>query len=749
MKPPPFLLGTALAFWGWQSDFLIPGVMMGLIVESARLVQARWEFSDEDFSRVWTFCSLLFLAAGVFAFTNNNGPESFGNWFQNPGFRTQGGAGLSAARTGAAIFRWLPMIFFPFLAAQLFSVREIIPLSTISLLVRRRQRREKKAGRPVPPSRNVNIAWPYFVGTVLAASVHRSDDASFFWGLAVLLAWALWTQRSGRFALVIWFATLAVAVALGFTGQRGYGYLQRYLEGMGADWLSRLMRRNVDSSQTRTALGQIGDIKTSGRIVIRLEPKKGSPVPTYLREASYRFYKAPAWSAGSSRDDFQGVPEEAPVNSGNWTVLKENTNTHGVNIACYLEGVKHGSSAGLLPLPAGVGRFEKLPAYVLSRNSAGAVLAEGPGLLIFDAFYNPGATLDSRPGTGSTNQNRQPPAGPVPVGSEMLDSFRTLTNLTPRKAEHTNEDLRVPEREEPALEQVITELQLRGLAREKVLQKVRGFFADKFTYRTWQPPGKLGTNETALSRFLLKTHAGHCEYFATASTLLLRRLDIPTRYAVGYAVHETSGSGYVVRLRDAHAWCLVWNEDKKIWDDFDTTPASWVEEEGKHASAFQWLQDAWTRLGFEFAKLRWGQSNLRLYLLIAIVPGLAVLFYQIVFRRGRRRKKAAGLSGAEIFNWPGLDSEFYQLETKLAERGVARGTSEPLNEWLTRVATTPGLTELCAPLQEILRLHYRYRFDPLGLSEVDRDVLRREVKACSESLKRVEAFTSAREGERQ
>ena len=160
MKPPPLLLGAALAFWGWQSDFLIPGVMMGLIVESARLVQARWEFSDEDFSRVWTFCSLLFLAAGVFAFTNNAGPENFGSWFQSPGLRTQGAAGLSAARTGAAIFRWMPMIFFPFLAAQLFSVREIIPLSTISLLVRRRQRRARKEGRPVPPSRNVNIAWP-------------------------------------------------------------------------------------------------------------------------------------------------------------------------------------------------------------------------------------------------------------------------------------------------------------------------------------------------------------------------------------------------------------------------------------------------------------------------------------------------------------------------------------------------------------------------------------------------------------
>ena len=59
--------------------------------------------------------------------------------------------------------------------------------------------------------------------------------------------------------------------------------------------------------------------KTSGRIVIRLEPKKGSPVPTYLREASYRFYRVPAWSAGSSRDDYgsvSGAPPDRKLDRG-------------------------------------------------------------------------------------------------------------------------------------------------------------------------------------------------------------------------------------------------------------------------------------------------------------------------------------------------------------------------------------------------------------------------------------------------
>ncbi len=71
MKPPPFLLGAALLFWGWQSGFLIVGAVMAVVLEGARLMKARWEFAEDDFSRVWTFCTLLFLAAGVYAFTDS------------------------------------------------------------------------------------------------------------------------------------------------------------------------------------------------------------------------------------------------------------------------------------------------------------------------------------------------------------------------------------------------------------------------------------------------------------------------------------------------------------------------------------------------------------------------------------------------------------------------------------------------------------------------------------------------------
>lgn len=218
--------------------------------------------------------------------------------------------------------------------------------------------------------------------------------------------------------------------------------------------------------------------------------------------------------------------------------------------------------------------------------------------------------------------------------------------------------------------------------------------------------------------------------------LLLRQLKIPARYAVGYAVHEPSGSGYVVRLSDAHAWCLVWNETQQTWEDFDTTPASWIAEEARNRSPFRWLSDIWSRLKFEFAKFRWGQSKLRQYLLWIVVPGLALLLYQIIFRRGRRRQASKRTDEGFITQWPGLDSEFYQLEKQIATRGVLRKPSEPLNEWLRRVAENPALAGLQEPLRALLRLHYRYRFDPLGLSDADREALKQVTRACLERLDR-------------
>ncbi len=689
MRLPPWLLGATLLFWGWQTGFVIAGVIMAAAVEGPRLVKARWEFSDEDLARIATFCTVAALAMALYAFTSREGPASFGGMFSDPNPYHANRLSLSAQKTATAILQWLPMALFLFVAAQVYSGREGVPVSTTSLLLRRRRRKALQAGRVPPPDHIVDATFPYFLVCLFAASAHSGGNTAFYWGACLLVGWALWPQRSKRFGTAVWAGVFGLTMLGGYAGQRGIIGLQRAMENYNPQWLVGGGRHGFDPSQSRTEIGEIGAIKTSGTIVIRLSTSEGQPAPEHLMEASYRLYRGTAWNVGGAKD-FGDISPEADGTT--WVLQPGATNAAEVNIACYLDG-----GTALLPLPTGCRKLEHVPQYTLIRtNGVRAVMAEGPGLMIFDAQQGDGTLTNSPPGP---------------------------------------EDRDVPDRENAALEQVISELPVADKSREEKLQAVSEFFQSKFRYSLWQrPSGRGSTNETPLGRFLLRTRNGHCEYFATATVLLLRKLGIEARYAVGYAVHERSGKGYVVRERDAHAWCLAWNGDRKVWEQFDTTPPSWMAEEGKRASVWQFISDGWSWLWFEFSRFRWSQTNLRQYILWGLVPVLGFLFYQIVFRR-RRRKNAATRAGGSAVRWAGWDSEFYLLEKELAKRGFARDSNEPLAPWLRRIMAQPVLAEAGGALSELLRLHYRHRFDPEGLSATERESLRAQAEACLARLK--------------
>jgi protein-glutamine gamma-glutamyltransferase len=689
MKTPPMLVGAALLFWGWQTGFFVVAALMAVVLEGSRFIKLRWELRSDDFIRIWVFCTLLLLASAAYAFASNNGPTNFRGLFANGGLAASSNLGNVSAKTAVLLIRWLPLVFFLFVAAQVFSTQEGIPLEASALLLRTRWKKLKRPSQPTTAARAVNVAYIYFIVCLFAASTfpHIPASEGFFVGLCGLVTWGLWPYRSRRFNLAVWLCVLALAVGLSFGGQRGLVQLQRAIIQYDPQWLAGLADDGFDPMESRTEIGQIGRIKTSRRIVLRLETANDAAPPSYLREASYRHYKSGVWYSGSPKDDFTTVNEE-PLNSGNWPLLKGRTNSQTLNIACYLPGGR-----GLLPLPSDSGRLEQLPAYLVQKNRLGTVHAQGPGLVIFNALYGTGAAMDFPP--------------------------------------DTNEDLFVVERERPALDQIISELHLDELDDRKKLQAISRFFATQFTYSLWQqPPRMTDTNATPIGRFLLKSHKGHCEYFATATVLLLRQLNIPTRYTVGYAVHERSGNGYVVRQNDAHAWCRVWDNERKTWENFDTTPGSWFAAENQQRSSFQFLSDWWSRAMFEFSKFRWGQSRLRQLLPWSLAPVLVVLLYQILFRTKARRVREKSKAKSSDVLRPGTDSEFYELERALVQRGATRHPSEPLSDWLRRTATTPDMAALNEALGEILHLHYRYRFDPRGLSADHRERLRREVAAC-------------------
>jgi transglutaminase-like putative cysteine protease len=78
-----------------------------------------------------------------------------------------------------------------------------------------------------------------------------------------------------------------------------------------------------------------------------------------------------------------------------------------------------------------------------------------------------------------------------------------------------------------------------------------------------------------LADFLFERRQGHCEYFASAMTVMLRTLGIPARVVNGFRSDEFNDvtGNYVVRAKDAHAWVEAYFPGYG-WQTFDPTPAS-------------------------------------------------------------------------------------------------------------------------------------------------------------------------------
>jgi transglutaminase-like putative cysteine protease len=77
-----------------------------------------------------------------------------------------------------------------------------------------------------------------------------------------------------------------------------------------------------------------------------------------------------------------------------------------------------------------------------------------------------------------------------------------------------------------------------------------------------------------LASFLFERKKGHCEYFASSMTVMLRTLGIPARVVNGFRggeYNDLTGS-YILRERDAHSWVEAYFPEFG-WVAFDPTPA--------------------------------------------------------------------------------------------------------------------------------------------------------------------------------
>lgn len=647
INPPPLLLGAALLFWGWRAEFLPLAVMMAITLEGARYVSLRWQFSDKDINRLVDLTSVLVLAVAVYMYATRSAPGFF------------------------IVAQWLPMLIFLVVGAQIYSSQGTLPFSALFVTLRR-----QKPQQDTRPERRVDIRFPYAAVCMLAASMVTVRTPWFYAGICALAAWALWNSRPRRYHLATWGGILLSVVALGYAGHVGLNRLQNIVVDLAVE---RMVWSDRDPYRATTAIGHIGRLKLSERILLRVKLPQQANGSLLLRQASYDSYASGTWRAANDR--FEAVAEDSTP--GTWQLGESGSLDGAVTVSGYLR-----RGRGILAMPNGSSLIENLPAGSLNRNRYGVVKVENaPGLVNYTARFRSDVSLDIEP---------------------------------------TKKDLVIPNRYESVLGEVVFGLELNKQDPNTVLAALARHFRDNFSYSLVK---EHDAKYAPLSDFLLSSRSGHCEYFATATALLLRAAGIPTRYATGYSVQEYSDldNMHIVRQRHAHAWVLAYIDG--TWRDVDFTPPAWVLLEDQAAPWWKSLYDFGSHIRFLFSNWRWSErdaawADVQIGMLILLA---ALLGWRLYFKERIRRARSKKGSDSPASGGSGRESAFCRIVSYLGRLGLPRRPGETLNQWIQRITDGDAFAMDKDALQTALTLHYRARFDPQGLMPDERERLQSTV----------------------
>jgi len=626
MTAPRGLIGAALAYWGYALGLAPLGIAAGLGIEALTLLPAHPLRPGAPAAAILRLATAAAVLALAYAAATLRMPEALYAWV-----------------------RWLPLLLVAFPATQRLSRAGLSPALLAKVF--------GPARAPPPEAPPVDVTHAYVAICLVAAGAAAPSARGFYPAAALLVGWALLARQPRRRWLPC-IGSAAAGVLLGYAIHVGVARLQNSVEEWGAELYYDLFVASADPFRERTRIGDLGQLKLSDRIVLRVVPEGPRPAEILLREAVFDSYASGEWRSA------QRAFENRQRTGDAWR-LGDGPGMHAVTVRQTLAG-----GEGLLALPAGARR--------LTRLDAGTVVESMPGgtTRVKDAprFIAPRIAYDDEADTASL-------PGAV--------------------------DLRVPDHLAAVLDQVIAASRLAQGSPEATIQAVREFFGSRFAYTLYlASPGAGGAGRT-LSDFLLRDRQGHCELFATATVLLLRRAGVPARYAVGYSAQEYSDleSAFIVRHRHAHAWAIALVGGR--WIAVDTTPSNWAqEEESATRSALTPLLDriSWavhTVIRWWMAQRagdfgRWGAI---------VTAGLLAWLAAGRIRRGRGGAARPTRPDAIARAW-------LEIDRIAARAGHPRSSGETPREWWLGLQRQPDAAPWSASIRPLVEAYYRARFDP-------------------------------------
>jgi transglutaminase-like putative cysteine protease len=534
-------------------------------------------------------------------------------------------------------------------------------------------------------------------------------------------------ERDRRLTRALSFAALTVALGAMVLGSGLFFFFPRFNAGYlgNASFSPSLMTGFSENVE----LGQIGEIKKNSSVVMRVQT--GRPLG----------YERLRWR-GIALTTFDGKRWTSPQRSAQtlspnpdgWIytadpVQKADAPGPGILYTVYLEPL----ATDAIFVPGKVislkGNFTGDGGNSFSAMRRSYIFRDSTGTLL-NPFHNYGALRYA-------GFSRLPPLNATKLRAAP-------TNYSP---DITETYLQLPPKLDPRIPELAREIAKNAKTAFDKALVMESYLRDRFTY-TLNLAGKPG--EDPLAHFLFETHAGHCEYFASAMAIMLRTLGIPAREVNGFLPGEYNdlGGDYIVRASDAHSWVEVYFPGNE-WQVFDPTPAA-PENAGNFLSRLgqyaDWLQITWSEwvIGYDFAhqlvlaqnlqrtskswsetardwfrmkqraSRKWMQSwqfqhgaigFLLPVFLVALLVALRFNLFAELIRRVRLFLQLRSARSAQ--SNPQLASRLYgELLRILARRGFLRVESQTPFEFATAV-NSPNLA---SPVREFTQIYAHARF---------------------------------------
>ncbi len=653
--PPRLLLGATLLFWGAMSGHPLIGLAVALLIEGANWIRFRWDFNSVACSRAWRISMLLILIAGVLI------------WLDGDRYTAL-----------PKLIVWLPMLLLALQFVQSYGLSDRMPLNSFSFFSHLHRERNRRLGLGDSVI-HFNFGNPYFIVAITASSLGiNAQQAAFLPGLIILTGWLIFSRVKSRpFALV---AVVILAGLVGLGGQIG----MRKLYNWTTDSNAAAGYAGTDPTVNKTSIGSLGRIKQSPEMLWRLKTVDGANAPRLLRLATYNRYKGISWKNELPEE----LSEEIDEDGSNFRNL--GTRELEIGDPYYLLREKMTAKDLLKPLPA--------------FHLRGASRSEAPLPL-------PGSASSLR--RFDLDGVEINPLGTVRVfpKKSIIDGIVRWGDMAaPESPPWPEQDLEINILERATMQEIAEKLGLRKLPTTAAkVARIRSWFQDEFSYTLYLTIGQARfAKPTAITVFLTKEKRGHCEYFATAATLLLREAGVPARYCVGYAVMERDAerNEFIIRGLHGHAWTRLWDSELKRWTDFDPTPAGWLGMETSGESKFMWLVDGYQRFKEDFFLWRNRPANrIGATIIMWLLGGGVFLF--VARRLWRSKLVISGDSTLSVA--AGSRTPLHDLERQARRILGPRPPGTPFALWLRRLAENYLPPD---ELDEALSLHQRLRFDP-------------------------------------